>query len=626
MILIPSNPKNQQPPISYEILSTDILVVGGGGAAVYAAHAAAQKTAKVLIVSKGKIGRSGNTIMVGGSIGMDGQSAYAYGEKTANPSFTKGVAYEEIIKQSFYLADQNIVHQFCEYAPECVKDLVDRGRTINAQFDFFPPAGYTCNGPELGRTLRLFLKNQPNIEMKEDIRIVDLLKQGKHVVGAIGIDIFSGVYYVIEAKATILATGGYQPFSLKCTEASASNGDGIAMAYRAGATLRDMEFLLFIPGTIVSPPHHRGSIFGYIYSVVSDQYELTDKHRHAIQIPENLRKIYETSEMNKLIMNFFGGKIISQGLGTPNGGIYIDFQKQSPEELKESFDLIQTYFKSPTKSSDPENYYYSGENFSDLRQVALQGGKWEVNVSAEYSMGGVWIDEAMRTSIPGLYAAGEVSSGCFGAMRIADGLTEMLVQGRKAGETALSELALNPPVDFSSEDLQTQIHRSLRKYDNLLHSTQGLSPLQLRNQIQQIADSGFGSFRNQDSMIKALQKLQQLSESVKSRGFGLTTHNRKYNWEWDEAISVLNLQLCLEAGLRAALMRTESRGTHIRQDFPQVDLQNWTVNILLENHAGKMVLRKVPPKLIHFFPPRQNHPDIMSYVKEIESEFGNIDV
>ncbi len=607
--------------MEYRSIKTDVLVVGGGGAAVYAALSAAKNNSKVILVSKGKVGKSGNTIMVGGDLGMDGQSAFDLGEPTADQAFTKQMSFEKIVKESFHLADQEIVEQFCDYAPSCVKDLVDMGRTINAQFDFYPPGAYVCNGKELGLTLRKFLKNHPNVDMQEDIRIVDLIKIGEKVVGALGIDIFTGKYSVYQAKAVIIATGGYQPYALKCTEESASNGDGMAMAYRVGAKLRDMEFLLSIPAAFVTPKHHRGSIFPYLYVAMTNQYRLTDKNQNVIPIPKKMQHMNETSEMNKIIINYYTNQALFQGLATSHGGFYIDFKEIPQAKVVEGFDIIKSFFKDGKDKADTTTFKYSGEDFEDMKQVAMNGGKWEVNTSSEYSMGGILIDASMRTTVSGLYAAGEASSGCFGALRIADGLTEMLVQGRKAGETAAKDIHTMDNVNIPSDTIQELI----QNYEGLFDNTDGLSPVKIREEIHRIADSGFGPYRDQQSMEHSLEALDALMSRMK-KGIKLASHHRKYNFEWDEAISVQNLVICLEAGLRSALMRTESRGTHMRSDYPKVDHDHWLVNIVMHEENGKMISAKLKPTVTQLQPPTGSVLDIMEYVLEIDKEFGEIEI
>ncbi|MCK5345663.1 MAG: FAD-binding protein [Candidatus Heimdallarchaeota archaeon] len=612
------NQNSTQLQISHH--TTDVLVVGGGGAGVYAAVAAHKEGVHTAIVSSGKIGQSGNTIMVGGSLGADGKSAYDYGETKADPNFTIEEEFEEIVKQSFFLADQKMVEQFCHYAPACVQDLVETGRKINAQCDFFPPGGYFCNGTELGYTIRKFIKDRKDIDVHEDVRILDLIKVDNRVIGAIGLNIYTGEYSIFHAKSVILATGGYQPFSFKCTEASASNGDGMAIAYRAGAKLRDMEFLLFIPGTFLKPKHHRGNIFGYIFAVLANKYHLTDKEGNKIPIPEDLLHINATSEMSKLIMNYFAVQAISQGKGTPNGGVYMDFAGFKPEEIASGFEEVGKFFI-PTKKGQKNStdFYYSGENFEDMRQVALNGDRWEVNGCAEYSMGGIFVDEAMRSPIPGLYAAGEVTSGCFGAIRIADGLTEMLVQGRKAGEIAAEDIKNFEPIEIPEDFIQNIISN----YEGIFGNTMGISPVDSRKTIEQIADIGFGLYREQNTMEKAIEDLEKFKLQIKS-GFQVRAKHREYNMEVNEAINLQNLIICLEAGLKSALMRTESRGMHIRLDYPKVNHDNWLVSILASEQSGEMNLEKLAPNTFKFTPPTGSHENLMEYVKELESEFGNI--
>jgi len=317
-----------------KVYTTDVLVVGGGGAGISAAIAAARSGAKVTIVSKGKVGNSGNTIMIGGSFAMDGHSAYHhYGIKEADATLTKEVLVDSIVKDGFYLSDQSIVEQFVDESPAIVNEVRLWGEKAGQNFVFGKPATWSMSGHAMGKALQLGVKENQGIEIKEDIMIVDLIKTNHKITGAVGIDIYTGEIIQFNAKAVVLGTGGFQPYTLKNTN-SDMTGDGVAMAYRAGAKLADMEFLLFLV-TCLEPNEIKGSILPVFFVFNPDfKYKITDAQGNEIIIPEKLKEIEEKSELGKLIDLYYFGKSILAGKGTEDGGIYFDPEK--PVEIEEA--------------------------------------------------------------------------------------------------------------------------------------------------------------------------------------------------------------------------------------------------------------------------------------------------
>ena len=274
-----------------EKVFTDVLVIGGGGAACTAAVASARKGADTVLVSKGKIGNSGNTIMIGGSYGMDGESAfYEYHIPEADPSFTKEELFRSICNDGFNLSDQNMVEQFVEESPRIVYEVREWGREAGQHYKFYRPGNWDVSGRGMGRSLLKGVEKEGSIRLYEDVMIIGLLKNGDRVTGAVGMDLYEGCLLQFEAKEVVLGTGGYQPYSLKNTN-SDMTGDGQAMAYRAGARLADMEFMLFLI-TAVEPNEMRGSILPVICTFRDAfDYDTVDRFGQKIEIPKLLREI-----------------------------------------------------------------------------------------------------------------------------------------------------------------------------------------------------------------------------------------------------------------------------------------------------------------------------------------------
>ena len=223
------------------------------------------------------------------------------------------------------------------------------------------------------------------------------------------------------------------------------------MAYRAGAQLADMEFMLFLI-TALEPNEMRGSILPVICTFRDAfDYDPVDRFGNKIEIPEQLREMEKTSEMCKLVHIYYYGKAIRDGRGTDQGGIYFDFSRFTNAQIDEMFEALMDHF---------DGFYprgkYHGNDILEYKRIIKEKRRIEVGLSSEYSVGGILVDENMRTGVPGLFAAGECASGVFGANRVADAVTEMLVQGYKAGETA-GEATLAEERTESSEESVAEV-------------------------------------------------------------------------------------------------------------------------------------------------------------------------
>lgn len=397
------------------------------------------------------------------------------------------------------------------------------------------------------------MRESQGIALLEDVMICDLLTNNGRVVGALGVDVYTGDLIAFQAMAVVLATGGYQPHSFKCT-CSGTSGDGMAMACRAGTQLADMEFLLFLPGVLLSPQIHRGSIFPFIWYVAGfarpDVVNAAGK-KITDHIPPALLKMAESTGWVKLIYTYFWGKELAAGNGTSNGGVFFDFSNLSKSHyitgaLKALVMLKKWYRK---------NWWYQGEDMSDLFKMAKNGIPWEVGLSSEYSMGGIVVDAKMSTGVSGLFAGGEVTSGLFGASRIARALTEMLVQGYQAGKSAAEYARQSGSAEIDAEQLAAIKVRILSPFGR----KSGISPKDVNAAVEAAADAGFGVIRDEPGLKAALREIERIGEEDLPR-MCLGSQSRSYNYEWIEAMQVQNLVTCTAAGVRAALMRRESRG------------------------------------------------------------------
>ncbi len=587
-------------------VSADVLVIGGGGAACTAAVAAARNGASVLLVSKGKVGNSGNTIMIGGSYGMDGESAFhEYHIPGADPSFTKEELFRAIVNDGFNISDQNLVEQFVEDSPRIVYEVKEWGEEIGERFAFYPPSNWDVTGRSMGRALMNGVKKMENVTIFHDVIVTDLLKSGEAVTGALGMDPYSGQLIQFQAKATVIATGGFAPYTLKNTN-SDMTGDGLAMAYRAGAKLADLEFLLFLM-TAVEPRNMRGSILPALCTFRSKfDYDPVDRDGERIKVPEKLREMEATSEMCKLVHMYYFGRTVNAGKGSPSGGIYFDFRRFTDQQIDEMFEAVMDHFDGFYKHG-----FYHGESIREFRDLAKKNRRIEVGLTSEYSVGGIFIDENMDTGVPGLYAAGEAASGVFGANRVADAVTEMLVQGYKAGETAARRIMGQPMPETDGNCVAAAVG----VLERLLSNRDGIPVSAAVRELETISDTALAMVRGEESLRRGIQSYEALERKLGQ--VTLAGKGMRYNRELMRALEIRNLLTCSKLAARMALERRESRGLHLREDCPYIDNENWQMRQLAYLADGEDQLIRKPP-VVTRVPPRK--PEKVDYERFILEE------
>ncbi|GAB2046151.1 FAD-binding protein [Agathobaculum sp. TL06] len=560
------------------IIETDVVAVGGSGAGITAAVYAARAGARVALVSKGKIGASGNAIMAGGGFGVDGESGKNLLHLDfADPSFTKERLFDCIVKESFYLADQNMVRQYVDDGPIVIKDYLGWAERAGQDFFCCPPANWIASGLSFTKALVQGLKETAGIQTFEDMMIVEVLTNEKTVCGAVGIDIYTGEAVLFRTKAVVIGTGGYMPFSMNNTVTDMT-GDGPAMAYRAGARLTDMEFILSFP-TAVVPQEMRGSIYPYVfeYNMRNLKYTIRDKNGDPLPIPEEVVKLSRGGKLSKLVTSYYFGYAADQGLAGPNGGFFYDYSANSREEKEAGLKIFYDRFDRWHKHG-----YYKGESLAEVERMLFADEPIEVGIGAEYCMGGVEIDDQMQTGVDGLYVAGEAGSGVFGACRVGDGLVEMMCQGMRAGQNAA---AYAEQSNLQALD-EAQSAQCLNKIFGIFEHRGGMNALTLYEEIQKACDEGFGLIRSEERLQKALWHIEELEEAWKN--VTLVSQSRAYNLEWLGALQTQNLLTCCKAGILAAIERKESRGCHIRKDYPQVDHDNYLIKYVHHDEAGEM--------------------------------------
>ncbi len=595
---------------SLRILTTDVVVIGGSGAGVTAALAAARAGSRVILISKGKVGKSGNAIMAGGSMSIDGRSAHDLLGLEANRDITQEGWFESIVKEGFFLSDQPIVEQFAFDGPAIVKEYVHWAERAKVPFKHLANGKWVSCGQDFCAALKEGMKEAPGVDVLEDTTALEVLMRNGRAVGVLALNIYTGELFAVYAGAVVLGTGGYQPFSLK-NSVTDMTGDGVGMGFRAGAEMADMEFLLSFP-TAVAPQNIRGSIFPYVLIVYTGLKagawaKFRDAQGNLIDVSEDIMQktgYYSGFKLIKLITSYYWGKAIFDGKGTKNDGIFLDFSSY-PEEQRQKgidafFSVLGPYYAKG---------HYKGDDMTPVMDKIRKGEGVEVGLGFEYSMGGLLIDEKMKTRVPGLFAGGEVGSGTFGAMRVADGLVEMLVQGYEAGKNAA---AFAKEAGHETPDQKLAASLAAKCSEPLLRK-KGISPVVVQNRIEAACDAGFGYRRTEKGLQATLKELLRI-KAEDMPNMAATTQSPRYNWEWLTALQMENLMTCVESGVRAAIERKESRGNHIRDDYLEVNHDEWLVRqIWTPDGKGGMSPRREKPRVTTVPLPKGKDASVMEF-------------
>jgi fumarate reductase (CoM/CoB) subunit A len=510
-----------------EVEDCHVLVIGSGGAGVRAAIEASQYGDTVLI-SKTLVGKGGCTTMAEG-----GFNAVMRDEDSC------GIHFEDTMKGGAFLNDPELVHILVREAPLRMGDLVKWGAIFDftdsdevAQRPFggqrFPRTCYAGDrtGHEMMTTLveRLAATNVTNLQ---EYTVIDLLKDGDRVIGAMALS-EKGNLVILKADSTILATGGGTRVYDVSTNSSSGTGDGFAIGYRAGAELIDMEMIQFHPTGAVFPYDARGRL---VTEAVRGEGGLLLNTRG-----DRFMKEYDPQRMELSTRDVVARAIateVQQGRGTPNGGVYLDVTHLPREQIETRLPVML------------EQFLKFGV---DIRTTPM-----EVAPTAHHVMGGLRITPTCQTTLPGLFACGEVAGGVHGANRLGgNSLADTQVFGRRAGDAAGRAEKRRKLVD------EAQVKRQQNRLDRFMEGTK--DPSRVRQLLQHAMWEGANIFRNAADLRRTLAAVNVLADKpVKA----LTPRNLA------ECCIVENM--CLTASLicRCALLREESRGAHVRTDIRQ---------------------------------------------------------
>jgi succinate dehydrogenase / fumarate reductase flavoprotein subunit len=552
----------------YETYEHDVLVVGAGGAGLRAAIEALSHGASVGVVCKSLLGKA-HTVMAEGGI------AAAMANVDRKDDWR--THFRDTMKGGKLLNDWRMAQLHAQEAPDRVRELEQWGALFDrtADGDILQRAfgGHTfkrlCHvgdrtGLEMIRTLQ-DRGVQMGFHVYMECAITRLLKDGDRVCGAVGYWREQGRFVVFKAKSVVLATGGIGKAWRITSNSWEYTGDGMALAYDAGAELLDMEFVQFHPTGMVWPPGVQGIL---VTEAVRGEGGVL-KNR----LGERFMEHYDPDKMELSTRDVVARAIyteVREGRGTEHGGAFLDISQKPAEYVKRKL---------------PSMYH----QFLELADVDITKGPMEVGPTCHYMMGGVRVDaETAQTTVPGLYAAGEVAAGLHGANRLGgNSLSDLLVFGRRAGLAAAENAARVPAPEPRREEIEDAVREMLAFFER----PEGESPYAIHRDLAEAMQNLVGIFRNAEDLEKGLEKIRELSERasrVRVEG------SRLFNPGWHLARDLRSMLTVTEAVARSALVRTESRGAHSRTDYPKTDPEWGKRNNVVRRRGDAMEVTQKP--------------------------------
>jgi succinate dehydrogenase/fumarate reductase flavoprotein subunit len=546
-------------------IETDVLVVGGGGAGFRAALGAREKGARVALLSKGPLARSGASPMAGADFTLDGKSLSELGQAGA-PDDSEEKVFNDILTQGFFLNNQRLVEQYIRQAPARLKEMIDWGLKIK----FSEERAIFTSGLHLMDVL-LKRARKLGVDLLEDVMLVDLVLGEGMVTGALALDIRKGEFIHLAAKAVVMATGGWHKAFWPNAGMRDLSGEGLVIAHRAGADLGNMEFITCCCNVLLEPPMWRGSLATYVIGMVAG-HRLTNNRGEAFLDNYDPYTVSTGTgtEWNKSFVSYATTVEVREGRGFPRGGIHFSRGDVSWETYEFFCSVLFPKWK------------YKALDLTELGRRFEENEPIEVGAVVEYFDGGIIVDETFATRVPGLFAAGECTLGLFGANRVFSAITEMLVHGADAGCNA-AEYARDTAVPAPDPE---RLAEKQRKAERPLERRGGPRPAPIRRKVQETAQKYLGPIRSEDELRAFLLEIQRVKREELPH-LEATAKGRPYNKEWLDAIELENILELLEFATASALQRTESRGVHFRADYPDTDNDNWLVeSVVRKTEAG----------------------------------------
>ena len=546
------------------IIQTDVAIIGAGGAGLRAAIEIARTSPEtaVTLISKVYPMRSHTVAAEGGSAGV------------VREDDSLDYHFHDTVSGGDWLCEQDVVEYFVNHATQemiqlehwgCPWSRTPEGKPNVRRFGGMkvPRTWFAADktGFHILHTLFQTSLQYPSIQRLDEHFALDLLVADGQLQGVLCLDLKNGTTTAVQAKSVIIATGGAGRVYLYNTNGGIVTGDGMALAYRHGVPLRDMEFVQYhptgLPGSgILMTEGCRGE--GGIL-VNKDGYRYLQDYGLGPETPigEAKNKYMELGPRDRLSQAFWHEQQKGRTVQTPRGDVvFLDLRHLGEKYLHERLPFICEL----------------AEKFVGVDPVTEP---IPVRPTAHYTMGGIETDARCQTRMAGLFAVGECASvGLHGANRLgSNSLAELSVFGKVAGEDAL-KVAQSRSHSLSIEQIAALAEQSYAPYAALLNKTDGTeSPAEIRRELGALMEEGVGIFRSEQTTQKAIEQIAQLKQRYQN--VKITDHSTNFNTDWLTTIELGFLLDVAEAMAHSAYQRKESRGSHQRLDMPERDDVNY---------------------------------------------------
>jgi succinate dehydrogenase / fumarate reductase flavoprotein subunit len=545
----------------FETHEHDVLVIGAGGAGLRAAIEALAQGVSVGVVSKSLLGKAHTVMAEGGIAAAMCNVDSADGWK---PHF------RDTMRGGKMLNNWRMAQLHAQEAPERVTELEHWGaifdRTADGNILQRAFGGHTykrlCHvgdrtGLEMIRTLQ-DRGVQQGFDVYMECTIVRLLTDGGRCVGAIGYWREQGRFVVFKAKSVVMATGGIGKAWPITSNSWEYTGDGMALAYEAGAELMDLEFVQFHPTGMVWPPGVQGIL---VTEAVRGEGGILRNSKG-----ERFMEKYDPKRMELSTRDVVARSIyteVKEGRGTEHGGAYLDISHKPAEYVKKKL---------------PSMYH----QFKELADVDITKGPMEVGPTCHYVMGGIRVEaETAQSTLPGLFAAGECAAGLHGANRLGgNSLSDLLVFGRRAGLAAAKHAKETAATNIDPAQIDGAEKYALEAFQR----PRGESPYAIHRDLQKTMQSLVGIFRTREDVQQALAELVKLNERWTQTS---VEGSRMFNPGWHLALDMKSMLTISEAVAKSALVREDSR-----IDFPELSAEWGTKNNIIKRDITGMTLRQ----------------------------------
>jgi succinate dehydrogenase / fumarate reductase flavoprotein subunit len=578
----------------YETHEYDVIVIGAGGAGLRAAIEASAQGVKTALVCKSLLGKA-HTVMAEGGIAAALGNVY--------PEDNWKVHFRDTMRGGKLLNNWRMAQIHAQEAPARVLELEEWGALFDRtkdglilQRDFgghrYARLAHVGDrtGLEMIRTLQNHAVHQ-GIDVYMECTIQRLLKDGERTAGAFGYWRESGKFILFKCKTIVLATGGGGKAWKITSNSWEYTGDGMAMASDAGADLIDLEMVQFHPTGMVWPPSVRGILvtegvrgdggtlknsegkrfmFNYIPEFFRAETAETEQEADAWYEDKKNRRTPDLLPRDEVARAI--NAEVKAGRGTPHGGVFLDIASRRPADY--------------IKRRLPSMYH----QFKELANVDITTEPMEVGPTCHYFMGGVRVDaDTTATTVPGLFAAGEVAAGLHGANRLGgNSLSDLVVFGRRAGLYA-AEYAKNftGSLTVNMDEVEAIAQQLVAPFDG----KGGENPYAIHADLQDCMQTLVGIIRTEKELKQALDKLATFKQRLTKVS---VEGNRQYNPGWHLALDLYSMLEVSEAVTLAAIERKESRGGHTRDDYPKADPKFAKVNVVVRKRQGELRISQEP--------------------------------